>query len=61
MIKVIELGTKTIGECENCGCRFSYEKKDIKKDKLYAGGKLETVISYIDCPRCGKQHKVGKK
>lgn len=31
MIKIIERGTKTIGECENCGCRFSYEKKDIKK------------------------------
>lgn len=65
MIKVIERGTKTIGECENCGCRFSYDKKDIKKDikkdKLYGMGKLQAVISYIECPRCGKQHKVNKE
>ena len=23
MINVMELGDKTIGECENCGCRFA--------------------------------------
>ena len=38
MINVIKLGTKTICECENCGCRFSYEKKDIEKVNLYSGG-----------------------
>ena len=47
MVKVIERGTKTIGECENCGCKFSYDEKDIKKDKLYGMGKLQAVISYI--------------
>lgn len=61
MINVMKLGNKTIGECENCGCRFSYDEKDIKKDKLYGMRKLQAVISCIECPRCGKQHKVGKK
>lgn len=61
MIKVIERGTKTIGECENCGCRFSYEKEDIKKDKLYARGELKAVISYVDCPHCGIAHKLTPK
>lgn len=60
MIKVIELGDKTIGECENCGCRFAYDEKDIKKYKLYGMGKLQAVISYIECPHCGMQHKVRK-
>lgn len=61
MINVIKLGGTTIGECENCGCRFSYDEKDIKKDKLYGMGKLQAVISYIECPRCSKQHKVNKE
>lgn len=61
MIKIIERGTKTIGECENCGCRFSYEKEDIKKDKLYSRGKLMAVISYVDCPHCGIAHKLTPK
>ena len=43
-------------ECENCGCVFSYEKKDIEKLKLYSVGKLVAVIPYVECPRCGKDH-----
>lgn len=58
MINVIKAGTKTIGECENCGCRFSYEKKDIEKLKLYSWGKLVATIPYIECPHCGKDHKL---
>lgn len=45
MIKVIERGTKTIGECENCGCRFSYDEKDIKKIQALWYGKI--AGSYI--------------
>lgn len=61
MIKVIKRGTKTIGECENCGCRFSYEEEDIKEDKLYAKGKLKAIISYIECPHCSKVHRLTPK
>ena len=47
MIEIIERGTKTIGECENCGCKFSYENEDI-----------ETVFlgkNWVVCPQCGKE------
>lgn len=27
MINVMKLCDKTICECENCGCKFSYEEK----------------------------------
>lgn len=30
MIKIIEPGTKTVAECNSCGCKFSYEKEDIQ-------------------------------
>nr|DAZ31570.1 MAG TPA: zinc-ribbon domain protein [Caudoviricetes sp.] len=58
MINVIKLGDTTIGECENCGCRFAYGEESIQNYNLYAGNELKAVISYINCPRCGKQHKV---
>lgn len=61
MIKIIERGTKTIGECENCGCRFSYEQDDIRESKLYSREKLVAVISYVDCPHCGIAHKLTPK
>ena len=32
MIKIIEPGTRTITECTECGCKFSYENEDIEKD-----------------------------
>lgn len=60
MINVMELGNKTIGECENCGCRFAYNEECIKDFKLYCGNQLKTIMSYVECPRCGTQHKVRK-
>lgn len=48
MTKFVELRTKTIYDCENCGCRFS-DKENIKEDKLYSRGELKAVISYIEC------------
>lgn len=61
MINVIKLGDTTIGECENCGCRFAYGEESIQNYNLYAGNELKAVISYINCPRCGNQHKVNKE
>ena len=47
MIKVIELGDTTIGECENCGCRFAYGEESIQNYELYAGNELKAVISHV--------------
>ena len=55
MIKIIERGTKTIGECENCGCRFSYENEDIKVSGPHSMDQLQTRKSYIVCPQCSKE------
>lgn len=61
MINVMKLGNKTIGECENCGCRFSYGEENIEDFKLYGGNKLQATVSYVECPNCGTQHKVRKE
>ena len=55
MIKIIERGTKTIGECENCGCRFSYENEDIEVSVPHSMDQLQTRKSYIVCPQCGNE------
>mgnify|MGYP006979790003 FL=1 len=60
MINVMKFGDKAIGECENCGCRFAYGEENIKDFELYGGGKLQTIMSYVECPNCGTQHKVRK-
>lgn len=55
MSKIIEFGSRTIYDCENCGYRFS-DRENIKEDKLYSKGELKAVISYIECPHCGKRY-----
>lgn len=55
MIKIIEHGTRTVTNCEHCGCKFSYEEEDIKEDKLYSMNQLQTRKSYIECPQCHKE------
>ena len=47
MIKIIEPGTRTVTSCEYCGCKFSYEKEDIKVSGLYSMDQLQTRKSYI--------------
>ena len=54
MIKIIEPGTRTVTICEYCGCKFSYEKEDIKVSGLYSMDQLQTGKSYIECPQCHK-------
>lgn len=46
MIKIIEPGTKTVAECNSCGCKFSYEKEDIQLPIFFE--------PYVTCPQCGK-------
>lgn len=62
MSKIIEFGSRTIYDCENCGCRFSYEKEDIQSrpHKTPDGcapsiTKLPKLLEYyVLCPQCGK-------
>ena len=62
MIKIIEPGTRTVTECHNCGCKFSYEREDIQSrpykvvDGVVRGiTKLPIFFeSYVTCPQCGK-------
>lgn len=65
MSKIIEFGSRTIYDCENCGCRFS-DRENIKEDiqsrpyKVPDGfvpsiTKLPIFFeSYVTCPQCGK-------
>lgn len=55
MIKIIEQGTRTVTKCTECGCKFSYEKEDIKVNGLYSMNQLQTRKSYIECPQCHKE------
>ena len=55
MIKIIEHGTRTITECAECGCKFSYENEDIEVSGLYSTDQLLARKSYIVCPQCGKE------
>ena len=32
MIQIIEKGTRKIRKCPECGCKFSFEAEDVKKD-----------------------------
>lgn len=62
MIKIIEPGTKTVAECNSCGCKFSYEKEDIQiRPYKVPDGFVQSITklpiffeSYVTCPQCGK-------
>lgn len=62
MIKIIEPGTKTVAECNSCGCKFSYEKEDIQSHPYKVpDGFVPSITklpiffeSYVTCPQCGK-------
>ena len=62
MIKIIEPGTKTMAECNSCGCKFSYEKEDIQsRPYKVPDGFVPSITklpiffeSYVTCPQCGK-------
>jgi hypothetical protein len=59
MIKIIEPGTKTVAECNSCGCKFSYEKEDIQSRPHKTHDRCAPSITklfeyYVLCPQCGK-------
>lgn len=44
MVKIIDPAPKEfIGYCSRCGCKFSYELKDLRYD---------STIEYVKCPEC---------
>ena len=55
MIKIIEPGTRTVTECAECGCKFSYENEDIEKDGLWANNLVFIGKIFVVCPQCGKE------
>lgn len=57
MIQIIEPGKKLIVQCDNCGCKFSYEGEDIQQEPEYKAEDLWIYISkkYVVCPQCGKR------
>ena len=55
MIKIIEPGTRTVTECAECGCKFSYENEDIEKDGLWANSLVFIGKIFVVCPQCGKE------
>lgn len=55
MIKIIEPGTRTITECAECGCKFSYENEDIEKDSIKIDNPLFSRKTWVVCPQCGKE------
>ena len=45
MVKIIESAQKEfIGYCGRCGCKFSYELKDLHPDGQYS--------EFVKCPEC---------
>lgn len=54
MIKIIEPGTRTVAVCGTCGCKFSYEKEDIKETREFMDP-LDIQKAYIECPQCHKE------
>ena len=64
MIKIIEPGTRTVTICKYCGCKFYYEKEDIKLENGPAmADKLRPVqykLEYVVCPQCGKKLYITK-
>lgn len=62
MIKIIEPGTRTVAECYHCGCKFSYEREDVRcRPYKVIDGSVPSITklpifleSYVICPQCGK-------
>lgn len=57
MIKIIEPGTKKIAICNDCGCKFSYEKEDVQTTPFDPLGLVEQE-EFVICPQCHKRYTV---
>ena len=50
MIKILEYGTTTETRCNNCGCRFTYDREDIQYDSTAEIGNMKNP--HVICPQC---------
>lgn len=49
MIVIIKKGTREVTTCNTCGCKFSYEKEDVKNGDTDNYKRWE---EYVLCPQC---------
>lgn len=56
MKKILVPGTKRVHLCPDCGCKYSYEKEDVKieESKYHGGG--DTY--YVECPQCHERNYI---
>lgn len=55
MVRIIEKGTRQIEQCEDCGCKFSFDNEDLmhyKGEGIYEKGFKEGFKHFIACPQC---------
>lgn len=52
MIEIITPGTKKIVICQGCGCKFSFEKEDVRERDI---DNYKAYEEYIICPQCQKE------
>ena len=54
MIKILEYGTKQVKTCDVCGCKFSFEKEDIREedDGIPALPMDNRYKKFVQCPQC---------
>lgn len=57
MIEIIENGTKQIRKCKACGCKFSFEKEDVKRAYHHS----IFYFYYVICPQCKEKIELGGK
>lgn len=51
-IKIIRHGILRECECFNCGCIFSFEKEDVKKELIH----ISKYVTYVECPECEERN-----
>ena len=52
MIKIIKYGTREVTECKTCGCKFSYEKEDLRNEDT---DNYKAFKEYVICPQCEQE------
>ena len=52
MIKIIKSGTRQTKTCLNCGCVFSFEDEDIRKEDIFGDPLHRGFRRTIKCPQC---------
>lgn len=54
MIRVIKHGTQRTCSCYNCGCIFTFEREDVRSEKMSEN----EYTKGVKCPECGETNTV---